>query len=102
MYDGAIVVGCDDETCSAAFICFGPVCITGYCVARRVVYVLLEVVSVYFWLVTRGDDCKVVHEVKGRSGKVTFNIWRDVCAFHELVVDGCVRLDCAFVCGWLF
>ena len=22
MYDGAIVVGCDDETCSAAFICF--------------------------------------------------------------------------------
>ena len=48
MYDGAIVVGCDDETCSAAFICFGSVCITGYCVARCVVYVLLKVVSVYF------------------------------------------------------
>ena len=101
MYDCAIVVGCNDETCSAAFVCFGSVCVAGYCVTRCIIYVLLKVVSVCFWLVTRSDNCKVM-EVKGRGGEVPFKLWRDVCAFHELVVDGCVGLDCAFVCGRFF
>ena len=59
-------------------------------------------VSVSFGLITRGDNRKVVEEVKGRGGEVPFSLWRDVCAFHELVVDGCVSLDCAFVCGRFF
>ena len=43
-------------------------------------------VSVGFGLITRGDNRKVVEEVKGRGGEVPFNLWRKIGVYWRVFI----------------
>ena len=52
VYDRVVIVGSDSVSCATDFIGFGSVCVAGYPIVRCVVDDVLELVSVYAWVVS--------------------------------------------------
>ena len=88
VYDRVVIVGSDDVSCATAFVGFGSVCVAGYPIVRCFVYDVLELVSVYVWVVSWCCCVEVTLEIECRDSKVSFAVVGDVKVFDEVIVNG--------------
>ena len=88
VYDRVVIVGSDDVSCATAFIGFGSVCVAGYPIVRCFVDDVLELVSVYVWVVSWCCCVENTLEIECWDCKVSFAIMGDVKVFDEVIVNG--------------